>query len=170
MNETTERGCRIIRRRGTGWEGIAAVAYASRADEARARAPESDAGAGAPGPRHAGAAASYAAGESAHAGVSRHLLAAPPAASFDVRYFGLDAGAETATERHAHVHVVFCVDGHGRVQLEDVEHEIGPGDVVYVAPNALHRFRAGADAPFGFLCIVDRHRAGADRGSTDATE
>jgi quercetin dioxygenase-like cupin family protein len=41
-----------------------------------------------------------------------------------------------------------------RVTLGDEHHEIGPGDVVYVAPDELHCFEALGDEPLGFICVA----------------
>lgn len=48
--------------------------------------------------------------------------------------------------------------GRGTVLLGDRAHRLAPLDAVYVAPEAVHQFRAAGDEPFGFLCIVDRVR------------
>jgi quercetin dioxygenase-like cupin family protein len=44
--------------------------------------------------------------------------------------------------------------GRARVMLGDETHELGPGDVVYVAPDELHSFEALGDEPLGFLCVA----------------
>lgn len=100
----------------------------------------------------------YKADDGSFAGVLRRLLAAPDTAGFDVRYFELEPGGYTSLERHRHVHVVVCMRGSGVAVLDDASHPLGPGDVVTVAPDCVHRFRNAGAAPFGFLCIVDRDR------------
>lgn len=91
-------------------------------------------------------------------GVVRRTLAAPDSAAFELRYFELEAGGYTTHERHEHVHVVVCIRGRGRARLGDDVHEVGFGDVVYVAPDEPHQFRNPYDEPFGFLCVVDQQR------------
>lgn len=91
-------------------------------------------------------------------GVTRHLLAAPREAAFEVRYFEVEPGGHSTHERHQHVHVVVCLRGRGRVRLGDEVHEVGFGDVVYVAPGDPHQFFNPYAEPFGFLCIVDQSR------------
>jgi quercetin dioxygenase-like cupin family protein len=91
-------------------------------------------------------------------GVTRRLLAAPPEAGFEIRYFEVEPGGFTTLERHQHVHIVVCVRGRGRVRLGDESHDVGIADLVYVAPGTPHQFRCDTDEPFGFLCIVDRER------------
>lgn len=91
-------------------------------------------------------------------GVTRRLLAAPDAAGYAVRYFEVDPGGRTSLERHEHVHVIVCLRGRGRVELGADGHDVGFGDIVYVAPNDPHRFLNPTDAPFGFVCVVDQER------------
>ncbi len=91
-------------------------------------------------------------------GITRRVLASPEAAAFEVRYFELDPGGHSSLERHTHVHVVVCFRGRGRVRLGEEVHEVGYGDVVYVAPDEPHQFLNPYGEPFGFLCIVDRER------------
>ncbi|MFW6078275.1 MAG: cupin domain-containing protein [Gemmatimonadota bacterium] len=90
--------------------------------------------------------------------VTRRVLAAPETAGFELRYFEIDGGGRSTLEHHDHVHVVVCVRGRGRVRLGGEEHDIGFGDIVYVAPGDPHQFRNVRGEPFGFLCIVDRER------------
>jgi quercetin dioxygenase-like cupin family protein len=92
------------------------------------------------------------------AGMTRRILASPEAAAFEVRYFEVDPGGHSSLERHAHIHVVIGYRGRGRVRLGDAVHEVGFGDVVYVAPGDAHQFLNPYGDPFGFLCIVDRDR------------
>ena len=49
-------------------------------------------------------------------------------------------------------------DSVGEVLLGDDWQPISFGDVIYVAANDVHQFRAVADEPFGFLCVVDAKR------------
>lgn len=100
----------------------------------------------------------YKAEDGTFRGVTRRVLASPADAAFEVRYFELDPDGHSTFERHAHVHVVVCYRGRGRVRLGDEVHEIGFGDVVYIAPNEPHQFSNPYADPFGFLCIVDRER------------
>ncbi len=91
--------------------------------------------------------------------VVRHVLAGPEEdAPFHVRYFEVGPGGYTTFERHEHEHVVVVFRGRGRVRLGERWEPLGFGDVVYVAPNEPHQFRAGDDEPFGFLCIVSADR------------
>ena len=80
--------------------------------------------------------------------------------SFHVRYFEIEPGGYSTLEKHAHEHVVIPLRGRGEAQFGCYIYEVGPGDVVYIAPNDPHQFRnaEGSTEPFGFLCIVDAER------------
>jgi len=90
------------------------------------------------------------------AGVRKHELIgeAEGASQYRMRYFEVPPGGRTARERHAHDHGVMIVAGRARVTLGDDTHEVGEGDVVYVAGDELHCFEALGDAPLGFVCVV----------------
>jgi len=92
-------------------------------------------------------------------GVLRYALVGPdPDAPFHVRYFEVEPDGFTTFERHRHQHVVIAIRGRGEVRLGDERAEIGFGDVVYVAPQEPHQFRAVGDEPLGFICIVPAER------------
>ena len=90
------------------------------------------------------------------AGVRKHELIGEPegAQQYRMRYFEVPPGGRTARERHPHDHGVMIVAGRARVTLGDAIHEVGEGDVVYVAGDELHCFEAVGDAPLGFVCVV----------------
>jgi quercetin dioxygenase-like cupin family protein len=75
-----------------------------------------------------------------------------------VRYFEVGPGGYTTHERHEHQHVVIALRGEGEVRLGGEWLPLRFGDVVFVASNDPHQFRALGDEPFGFLCIVDAER------------
>jgi S-methyl-1-thioxylulose 5-phosphate methylthiotransferase len=77
---------------------------------------------------------------------------------FLTRYFEVQPGGFSTLEHHGHRHTVVVLRGRGTVRLDGESHDLAPFDVVYVAPHTVHQFRADADAPLGFLCIVARER------------
>lgn len=77
---------------------------------------------------------------------------------FVTRYFEIAPGGWSSLEHHGHPHAVVVLRGRGEVLLDGERHALAPHDVVYVAPWSVHQFRAAADAPLGFLCMVDRER------------
>jgi quercetin dioxygenase-like cupin family protein len=89
-------------------------------------------------------------------GVEKHELIGPSdgADRYRLRYFHVPAGGRTALERHPHDHGVMIERGRARVTLGDDRHELGPGDVVYVAGDELHCFEALGDEPLGFICVA----------------
>lgn len=90
--------------------------------------------------------------------VTRQVLASAPDLQGELRYFEVAPRGWTTLERHAHVHAVTVLRGQGRALVGDEVLEIGPLDLVTVPAWAWHQFRAGGDAPLGFLCMVDATR------------
>jgi quercetin dioxygenase-like cupin family protein len=80
------------------------------------------------------------------------------AENFHLRYFAVQPGGYTSLDQHAHDHGVYMLHGRARLRLGEEEHELGPGDVVYISGNEVHQFFALGDEPFGFLCIVPAKR------------
>jgi quercetin dioxygenase-like cupin family protein len=78
--------------------------------------------------------------------------------NFQVRYFEIAPAGFTTLEHHRHEHAVVVLRGRGEVRLGDAWHEVGFGDVVYVAPDEVHQLRNPGAEPFGFLCMVDAER------------
>ena len=92
-------------------------------------------------------------------GVSRHgLLGADEGIPFHLRYFEVDPGGHSSFECHEHEHAVMVIRGSGAVRLGDRWENVGFGDVVFVAGDDPHQFRAANDEPLGFICVVDAER------------
>jgi len=105
--------------------------------------------------------ASYKGDEASYCEVNRRVLLGPRVGDeleFEVRYFEVAPGGWTSFERHRHPHAVLVLAGSGEVRLGDERHPIAPYDVVYVAPEDPHQFRAAADERLGILCVVDAER------------
>jgi len=90
--------------------------------------------------------------------VTRQVLFGDPAFPAQLRYFEVQAGGWTTLERHEHVHAVMVIRGKGRVLVGDTSQDIGQNDLVSVPPMTWHQFRAAADEPLGFLCMVSTER------------
>jgi len=90
------------------------------------------------------------------AGLEKHELIGPAdgAESYRVRFFQVPPGGRTALEQHPHDHGVVIQQGRAGVTLGTERHELGPGDVVYVAGDELHCFEALGDEPLGFICVA----------------
>ncbi len=98
-------------------------------------------------------------------GVARHTLVgerksspSEPGPRMELRYFEVQPGAASRLEKHEHEHYVIVGKGLGYAVIGDEATEIGPNDVVYVGPLALHQFVNRGDEPFGFFCFVDTCR------------
>jgi quercetin dioxygenase-like cupin family protein len=122
----------IVRQRDPfRWDGVPLLAY--KADQAEAR----------------------------FEGVTRQVLFGDALdLGVELRYFEVAAAGYTTLEQHEHVHAVMIVRGAGRCLVAREVHEIAPHDLVFVPPHTWHQFRASADEPLGFLCLVrcDRDR------------
>ena len=77
---------------------------------------------------------------------------------FHMRYFAVQPGGHTSLDQHAHDHGVYILHGRARLRLNDTEHELNPGDVVYISGNDVHQFFTMGEEPFGFLCVVPAQR------------
>ena len=77
---------------------------------------------------------------------------------FHLRYFEVAPGGHTTLERHRHEHAVVVLRGEGEVELPGGPQPLTFGDLVWVAPGEVHRFRNRGSGPFGFLCAVDAER------------
>ncbi len=89
-------------------------------------------------------------------GAERHVLAsaADGATQVELRVFRLPAGTASARERHAHEHAILVLEGRARVLLGAVEHEVGPGDHVFVSAWEEHRLTALGEGTLVFACTA----------------
>jgi quercetin dioxygenase-like cupin family protein len=91
--------------------------------------------------------------------VVKHELIGPGegAPHYRVRHFSVPAGGRTARESHPHDHGVVLLSGRARVTLGSEQHEVGPGDAVYVPSGELHCFETLGDEPLRFICVSPPH-------------
>ena len=90
--------------------------------------------------------------------ISRRTLFADPGLACELRYFEIEAGGFSTLERHAHVHAVTILTGGGRCLVGHEVREVAPFDLVTIPAWDWHQFRAAADRPLGFLCMVNAQR------------
>ncbi|MGD0898033.1 MAG: cupin domain-containing protein [Thermoguttaceae bacterium] len=76
------------------------------------------------------------------------------APSFTMRQFEVAPGGETPRHSHAHEHEVFVLEGRGVVADTSGSQPLGPGTVVFVAPQEVHQFRNTGEGPLRFLCLI----------------
>jgi len=94
-------------------------------------------------------------------GITRQVLfGEAEALASELRYFEIEPGGYSTLEKHRHEHAVLILRGQGRVLVDEAVYAIRPFDLVHVPSLAWHQFRADADEPLGFLCLVpcDRDR------------
>lgn len=89
---------------------------------------------------------------------SRKEAVSEPGPALEMRYFELPPGTVTRLEKHEHEHYVIVGHGRGHAIVGTEVDEVGPRDVVYVAPLVPHQFVNRGDAPFGFFCVVSTMR------------
>ena len=90
--------------------------------------------------------------------ISRQTLFKEAALGCELRYFEMDAGGYSTLERHAHVHAVIILRGHGQCLLGDAVRIVKPHDLITIPAWAWHQFRATGGEPLGFLCMVNHDR------------
>jgi quercetin dioxygenase-like cupin family protein len=90
--------------------------------------------------------------------ITRQTLFADPGFGCELRYFEMAAGGHSSLERHEHRHAVLILRGEGSCLLGDAVHRVRQNDLVTVPPWVWHQFRATAEAPMGFLCMVNHVR------------
>lgn len=90
--------------------------------------------------------------------ITRQILFDDPRLQCQLRYFEVAAGGYSTLERHEHMHAVMVVRGRGRCLLGDTVYDVGPHDLVTIAPLTWHQLRAAPDEPLGFLCMVNNER------------
>jgi quercetin dioxygenase-like cupin family protein len=77
---------------------------------------------------------------------------------FHMRYFAVQPGGHTSLDQHPHDHGVYVLHGRALLRLENEEHELHTGDVVYISGNDIHQFFTLGEEPFGFICVVPAKR------------
>jgi quercetin dioxygenase-like cupin family protein len=98
------------------------------------------------------------AGSAPFKAVTRAVLFEEPELGYQWRYFEVGAGGHTTLERHEHVHAVMILRGEGSALIGTRVYPIRRFDLFRVPPMTWHQFRAGADEPMGFLCLVPSQR------------
>jgi len=77
--------------------------------------------------------------------------------NFLLRRYDFEPNAVIPLHHHSHEHEMYVLAGKGAVLDKTGEHEVGPGDFVYVDPNEVHGFKnKSASETFAFLCIIPK--------------
>jgi quercetin dioxygenase-like cupin family protein len=90
--------------------------------------------------------------------VTRQVLFSDPGMQGELRYFEVAPGGYSTLERHAHMHACLVLRGRGHCLVGSSVRSIETRDLVTVPALTWHQFRATADEPLGFLCMVDAQR------------
>jgi quercetin dioxygenase-like cupin family protein len=97
-------------------------------------------------------------GSAPYRDVTRQTLFRRPDMRGELRYFEVAARGFSTLERHSHVHAVMLLRGSGATLIGESVYAVNTFDLVTVPALTWHQFRAGPDAPLGFLCMVDAER------------
>ncbi len=73
-----------------------------------------------------------------------------------MRRIELDRGGCTPYHAHAWEHVVYVLEGRGKLRGEKGEMELEPGSSALVMPHEQHQFTAAAETPLTFLCSIPK--------------
>jgi len=90
--------------------------------------------------------------------ITRQVLFSDPALHSELRYFEVAAGGFSTLERHEHIHAVLVLRGRGHCLVGEEVRRIELRDLITVPPMTWHQFRATANEPLGFLCMVNAAR------------
>lgn len=89
-------------------------------------------------------------------GVVKRVLVSPREGwdGWVMRLFDVAPGGHTPRHAHTWPHVNFVTAGRGSLYLDGAEHPLEAGSYAYVPDGHEHQFRAAADEPLSFICIV----------------
>jgi quercetin dioxygenase-like cupin family protein len=90
--------------------------------------------------------------------ITRQVLFADPQLHAELRYFEIEPGGYSTLERHEHMHAVLILRGQGHCLVGKEVRAVELRDLITVPPLTWHQFRASADDPLGFLCMVNAVR------------
>jgi len=76
------------------------------------------------------------------------------APNFCMRVFDVEPGSSTPSHAHDWEHEVFILAGKGVVEETQGKTPIGPGSVVFVAPNEQHCFINTGGETLRFICLI----------------
>lgn len=76
---------------------------------------------------------------------------------FAMRLFELQPKGHSPLHSHSWEHEVYMLEGQCTVTCEGQEKNAAAGYVVYIPPNAKHRFANAGKSTLKFLCLVPHH-------------
>ena len=85
---------------------------------------------------------------------AKYLINKPAGArNFHLTYYSVATGGHTPHDRHVNEHEVFIIKGRGRAIGTNEQHDLTPGDAIYIKSNEVHQFLNTGNEPFEFLCV-----------------
>ncbi|MCI0433170.1 MAG: cupin domain-containing protein [Gemmatimonadetes bacterium] len=88
-------------------------------------------------------------------GTSFQILIGPDEGpNFAMRRFIMQPGGGMPKHTNLVEHEQYVLRGNARIGIGDQVFDVKQGDVVFIPAGAPHWYRAGAEEPFEFLCIV----------------
>ena len=88
-------------------------------------------------------------------GTSRSvLIGAEQAPHFAMRRFVMQPGGGMPNHTNTVEHEQYVVSGSAKIGIGDAVHDVKKGDIVFIPAGVPHWYKAGADEPFEFLCLV----------------
>lgn len=85
------------------------------------------------------------------------------APNFSMRLFELEAGGHTLRHKHDYEHVVYIIEGKGKLHFEGADQHIEAGHAILLEPGKLHQFMNTGDKPMKFLCLIPNGEAIPDK-------
>ncbi len=84
-----------------------------------------------------------------------HPAKEPAAVGYSLAHAVVAAGRRTLPHRLEQAEVYYILEGRGRMSVGDETAEVGPGQAVYIPPQAVQSIEALGPSDLAFLCIVD---------------
>jgi quercetin dioxygenase-like cupin family protein len=90
------------------------------------------------------------------AGVTKRVLVSPDEGwdGWVMRLFDVEAGGHTPRHAHDWPHINFVAAGRGELHVDGRDYPLEAGSYAFVPAGLVHQFRAAADGPLSFICIV----------------
>ena len=88
------------------------------------------------------------------------------ARNFYLTYYSVEKGGHTPLDNHVNEHEVFIVRGKGRLIGSDEQHELRPGDSIYIRSNEVHQLVNDENEPLEFLCVKGADELYASRSAS----
>jgi len=82
------------------------------------------------------------------------LISSQEGPHFAMRRFRMEPGGGMPNHTNTVEHEQYVLRGHARIGIGGEEHEVHPGDVVFIPAGIPHWYLNIGEEPFEFLCMV----------------